>query len=647
MRRKSKPRTAKSPARKAGAKPKGRVKGTPPKKKANKTKGKKTVTAERKSQKVPAAKTALLDRIELFPVPSNGTMDRVVVAKMGELTYPDTLDIYKARDRERFRLGLSKEFGIPVEDLVGLDQRLQQKAAEVDADANAQADKLNQSESAGGGRPSQATQLVELADGFELFHTPDGEAYGTIPVQNHHETYLLRSKGFRRWLCRLFFESYGKSPGSQALQDALGVLEGKALYDGEEHEVHLRLAEHNGCIYLDLANSEWEAVKVSKGGWCVVPEPPVKFRRARGMLRLPHPEKGGTLAALQPFVNIDKCDWPLFVGALVGDLQPRGPYPITVLHGEQGSAKSTAARVRRSLIDPNKAALRSQPREERDLAIAANNSWFVMLDNISFIPQWLSDALCRLATGGGFATRELYTDTDEAIFDFKRPAILNGIEELATRGDLLDRSVLFYLPWIPKKKRRTEEKFWAAFNEAHPKLLGSLLDATSTALCNLPNVKLAELPRMADFATWVVAAEPALGIPPGSFMKAYNENRADADALAMEGSLVVVRLRTLAEQIAAVQKPWGGTASELLARLEERMDEAERRKKTWPANGQVLSNKLRGLAPNLRRIGIAIKFERETGSDRTRKITIRTLKHFRVRRVRRDSLIPDERDEEN
>ena len=353
------------------------------------------------------------------------------------------------------------------------------------------------------------------------------------------------------------------------------------------------------------------------------------------MLPLPHPKKGGKLADLRPFVNVTKNDWPLFVGALVGDLQPRGPYLITIFHGEQGSTKSTTARVRRSLIDPNKAALRSQPREERDLAIAASNGWYVTVDNLSWIPPWLSDALCRVATGGGFATRELYSDNDETIFDFKRPTILNGIEELATRGDLLDRSLLFYLPWMSSKKRRTEKEFWAAFNEAHPRLLGALLNATSMALRNLPNVKLETLPRMADFATWVVAAEPALGIPRGSFMKAYNKNRADADALAIEGSPVVAELWALASQLHVSRKPWRGTASELLAQLEERALEAVLRKKTWPANGQVLSNKLRRFAPNLRRIGIKITFGRSSGHDRKRSITVRTLPHFRVRRVRR------------
>ncbi len=129
---------------------------------------------------------------------------------------------------------------------------------------------------------------------------------------------------------------------------------------------------------------------------------------------------------------------------------------MLVLHGEQGSAKSTLVRILRALIDPNTAALRAAPRDERDLVIAARNSWCLALDNLSHLPDWLSDALCRLATGSGFATRELYTDAEETIFAAQRPIVLNGIEELATRGDLLDRALLLYLPAIPEAQRHDE-----------------------------------------------------------------------------------------------------------------------------------------------------------------------------------------------
>src|SRR5262249_36836984 len=192
-------------------------------------------------------------------------------------------------------------------------------------------------------------------------------------------------------------------------------------------------------------------------------------------------------------------------------LLPKGPFPVLCLHGEQGCGKSTLARLLRLLIDPNAAALRSEPRDPRDLIIAASNSWVVSFDNLSHLKHWLSDALCRLATGGGFSTRELYTDADEILFDAMGPAVLNGIEDLATRGDLLKRSIILTLETISDSQRRTEGDFWREFEVARPRILGALFDVVAAGLKALPTVKLTSLPRMADFARWVRACEPALG----------------------------------------------------------------------------------------------------------------------------------------
>src|SRR5215208_8066384 len=126
------------------------------------------------------------------------------------------------------------------------------------------------------------------------------------------------------------------------------------------------------------------------------------------------------------------------------------------------AAKSTTVRVLRALVDPAVEPLRALPKNERDLAIAAGNAWVLAFDNLSGIRDQLSDALCRLATGGGFATRILYTDDEEIIFSAKRPIILNGIDDIATRGDLQERSLLVSLPSIPEERRVEEAAFWAA-----------------------------------------------------------------------------------------------------------------------------------------------------------------------------------------
>jgi hypothetical protein len=296
-------------------------------------------------------------------------------------------------------------------------------------------------------KPSQADQMVELAQVVYLFHDPDQEAFATIPVENHKETHRLTTKAFRNWLKYRFFSQSDKVPGSQAVQDALGALEGKALFAGPEHETHVRVAGHGGSVYLDLCNSEWEVIEVTPEGWRIVPgsEALVRFRRARGMAPLPYPATSGDLGGLRRLLNLpddQEGAWRLIVAWLVATLHPSGPYPVLILQGEQGSAKSTAQGILRAVIDPSTTPLRSAPREERDLVIAAENSWVVSFDNLSGLPIWLSDALCRLSTGGGLSTRQLYTDREEILFEAKRPLVMNGIADVASRPDLLDRSLV-------------------------------------------------------------------------------------------------------------------------------------------------------------------------------------------------------------
>ncbi len=473
--------------------------------------------------------------------------------------------------------------------------------------------------------PSQATRLLELAEDADLFHAPAGEPYAVIEVQDHRETWPIRSSGFRDWLRHRYFLDRRASPSAQAMTDSLGVLEARARFEGETIPVAVRIAGHQGSIYLDLADHQWQVVEVTATGWQVVTDPPVRFRRTSGLLALPAPVSGGSLERLREgrYVNVaDDASWRLLIGFLLSTVAPTGPYPVLLLTGEQGSAKSTAARVIRSLIDPSESPLRAEPREVRDLLIAARNSWIVALDNLSGMQNWLSDALCRLATGGGFATRKLYADDEEIILDAQRPTIITGITDVAVRGDLLDRAITVELPRIADHERRLERDLWAAFEQDRPALLGALLDAVVGALARRDQVHLARPPRMADFATWVTAAEPALGWEAGAFLDAYAVNRATAHELALDGSALASALRDLLPESGGT---WEGTSSELLDTLVSRVgrDETDRllKRKAWPASPRGLAGDLRRLAPNLRAVGIEMIFEREAHT-RRRLITI-------------------------
>jgi 5S rRNA maturation endonuclease (ribonuclease M5) len=467
------------------------------------------------------------------------------------------------------------------------------------------------------GKPAQSELLIGLAAEAEFFHTPDKAAYVTAPVDDHRETWPVGSKGFRLWLRGRFYKTFkNKAPNAQALQDALGVLESRALFDGPELPVHVRVAYTLEAVFVDLGTPTWEVAEITARGWQVVADPPVKFRRPAGLAPLPAPARGGTIAALRPFFNIRSGDWPLIASWLTACFSP-GPYPILVTQGEQGSSKSTLCRMLRALIDPNTSPLRSLPREERDLAIAAQNCWLPAFDNVSVVPEWLSDGFCRLSTGGGLATRTLYTNSDETLFNSMRPLLLNGIGGLVHRQDLARRSIILELPAISETKRRPEASLWTRFEETRASILGALYDAVATALANHSEVHLPSHPAMADFATWAVAAEPALGIEPGSFLSAYRGNISEV----VERSLAADPVASAVQNLMAEQEYWEGTPTELLDGLEGLVPERTTKMKTWPKAPHVLTNRLKRAATFLRAAGIEI----EIAKSGNRKISIDRL----------------------
>jgi hypothetical protein len=477
----------------------------------------------------------------------------------------------------------------------------------------------------GGHGPKQADILIELAQSADLFHAPDGTAFADIDINSHRETWSIRSKGFKRWLARRFYEATQGAPSSEALQSALNVIEAKAHFDAPERVVHIRVGGLDGRLYLDLCDETWRAVEIDITGWRVIDTPPVRFRRAAGMQPLPIPVLGGSVETLRSFLNVQsQNDFVLVVAWALAALRNRGPYPVIVLSGEQGSAKSTFSSILRALLDPNTAPLRALPREDRDLFIAASNGHVLAFDNVSRLPAWISDTLCRLATGGGFAVRQLYTDQDEVLFDASRPVILNGIEEIVTRPDLADRAVFLTLEPIPEERRRPEQELWAAFEAERPRILGVLLDTVVEGLKRLPETRLEQLPRMADFALWATACETALW-PAGAFWAAYCGNRDEA----VEGVIDADPIAAAVRATMATRTLWTGTASNLLGALADAAGDRVAKSNNWPDSPRALAGRLRRAATFLRKIGIEISFGRE-GRARTRTIQISTTHGFCV-----------------
>jgi hypothetical protein len=394
----------------------------------------------------------------------------------------------------------------------------------------------------------------------EFFHTPAGTGFVDLLINGRRETWPIRNQRFRTWLRRRHYEATRTALSAAEIRSTLDLLEAHAQFDGPERAVHIRIAEHEGRIYLDLADECWRSVEIGPDGWRVIGSPPVRFRRAAGMLPLPLPEAGGSIEALAPFLNLrNRSDFVLVVAWLLAALRAGGPYPLLAISGEQGSAKTVLSKLLKALIDSNVAPVRAPVREERDLAIAANNSHVLAFDNLSGLPHALSDAFCRLATGASLGLRKLYTDQDEVLFQAARPIVLNSIEDVINRPDLADRAIFLTLAPIADCHRRPERQFWRDFESAQPNILGSLLDAVAHGLRILPRISPEQLPRMADFALWATACETAFW-PAGTFARAYQANRRTVIEELIDADPLAARVR----EIMADRRTWAGTASDLL-----------------------------------------------------------------------------------
>jgi len=471
---------------------------------------------------------------------------------------------------------------------------------------------------------SVADTLVRIArDEAELFHDQNDEPYARASVKGHRETYHVRSRSFSLWLRQRYFEKRKKSANANSMTQALETITMIAVCEGPEITVHMRTAEQGGAIYIDLGDKDWRAIKVTAAGWDVVTDPPVRFLRSSSMRALPTPTRGGSIEHLRKFVNVRPRDEAsgadelvLLVAYALAALRPNSNYPVLVLSGEQGSGKTSLVRMLGSLIDARSPQLRSTPTDERDLIVAARHAHFIAFDNISGLSNELSDAICRLSTGGGHGERELYTNRDESTFEGKRPVCLNGIEDVAAKPDLVDRALMIVLTAIAPAGRRDEKDLDRAFAEEAPAVFGALLDGLVAGLLNLTSVVIEDRPRMVDFALWAEACTQAWW-PAGTFMRAYRENVAVANEVVLEASTVGDAVR----RFMAGRARWEGTASALLEALTPMVAEAIARERSWPKNARALSGKLRRAAPPLRKVGIDVAFERQ-GHQHERRIII-------------------------
>jgi hypothetical protein len=430
-----------------------------------------------------------------------------------------------------------------------------------------------------------------------LFRAPSGEVFCKIETTRGIEVVPIKEEQFLIWLRIELEQKTGTRPSRTDLATIIEQIKGYAWQNARTEDIHIRVAQQGGHVYLDLADDRRRVVEVGPDGWRIVRDPPVHFIRPSSMRPLPIPERGGSIDDLRSMVNVvDDGDFVLIVAWLLDALRNNGAHPVLVINGGEGAAKSTLAEFLQKLIDPSWEPLKGLPQTERQLLAA--DRYLRVYDNVSSIAPKISDALCRMSTGTP-----------------AHPVIINGIGELGMRADLADRSLFVNLAPVADRQRRSHQEIFATFERVRPKILGVLLDAVAHGLRALPTTRLDEMPRMADFAIWATACEGAFW-PKCTFMSAYMENRTEAVENLIETDAVATAVRTLMVN----RSRWSGTATELDRELRNIPDNPGKFK-GWPAEPRILSTRLRGHAPSLSKLGIMVSFDK-VGHDRKRVITL-------------------------
>jgi hypothetical protein len=460
-------------------------------------------------------------------------------------------------------------------------------------------------------RKSAATALVELAQEFYTFGVSDSGEPFALPIGGAQVVAMLRGgkTSLRALLAREYFTRTGKAAAQAALADALLVVEGIAQ-DAEESKLYMRAGRLEDSLWLDLGDHTGRAVQITRHGWMVRDAAPVLFKRTALTGPLPEPVRGGSLDKLWQWLNVSDDDRPLVAAFLVAMLFSEIPHPVLAIFGEQGTGKTTAVKILVLILDPGPVPARKPPRDADSWVTAAAGSWVVGLDNMSEIPSWLSDALCRASTGDGDVRRKLYTDGDYAVFAFRRCIIFDGIDVGALEPDLADRALPVTLDLIADEDRRDEESFWPDWRDAHPQLLGAVLDLAAKVLDRLPSVNLPRKPRMADFARILAAVDAELGT---SALTRYARQAENLAAEGLSGDPLAVRIK------AAVCQPFEGTSAKLLELVtpDSGQDPEWKQPKDWPKDARAVTGRLRRLAPAFRKTGWTVE---DLGSDNHEKL---------------------------
>jgi len=457
--------------------------------------------------------------------------------------------------------------------------------------------------------PSQATIVLQLLrERYRPLLGDDGQPYAVAKFGANVALPLRGSGGLRSQAAKMYADAtQGTAPAGSALTDAITVFTGLAE-QCEPERIYLRVARPDDrTIVVDQGTADGRCLVIDPDGWRSASRSPVLFRRTRMSQPMPDPCRPGNLAGFRALINVDDDDWHVIVGFLIASFFEDIPHPILGLFGLQGTAKSNATRMLINLVSPSAAPTRSAPRDIKAWVTGANAAWITGLDNLSVIPDWLSDALCRASTGEGMVDRALYTDSDVSVIAFRRVVVINGIDTGEMAGDLAERLIRVELN--PIRERRDERALWSDFDDARPYALAALLDLLSQVLKTLPDIVVKDAPRMADFAKILAALDRIQGDGWDSLEHYISVARdAQGEALSPFGVL----LRDFALRKCANGAEWRGTSSALWDELVPR-DQHDKPKppKEWP-KVQTMKGRIKRDMPALATFGIDVDFSQKT-----------------------------------
>ncbi|MBK5927285.1 hypothetical protein CCR87_08035 [Rhodobaculum claviforme] len=455
-------------------------------------------------------------------------------------------------------------------------------------------------------------RMLTFARAAEIFTGADQICYAILP-ESHREPMPVASQGFRDWLTMAAWRDGQTTPSLRETTRVAEILTTWSRLAGSMRPVGLRVAEANGCLYLDLGDASGQAVEIDTHGWRLVDTPPMVFRRPSGMKPLPAPARGGSIKRLRRHIRTDEDGLLMAIAWLLAALRPKGPYPMLYLLGSHGAAKSWAMTVLKTLIDPEKAMRSKLPTVSKDLYVVAQASHVPAFDNVSRISDGISDTLCTIATGSSHRGRKLFTDQEESVITVQRPMLMNGIIDAVGRPDLSDRLFRIELERVPDEERRPEAELRRELERDHPLLLGALLDIMVVGLRNMGDVRRLSGERMIDAAHWAQACAPAFSTEE-RLVEALQRSRKALSSDMLSTNPVARAILELADE----RGRWTGTATDLLSEVVRRAPPEE---KLMPQGAAQLKRTLNRIETDLRAHGLDIE-DRRVGRRGDRVITI-------------------------